>query len=67
MSSQLTSLAMVLPHSTVAFSRMVPWLCAKLECATIGSIDVRIGPSRVGGVRHRQIGLQGDFSFVTLR
>ena len=38
----------------------------RFECATIGSVDVRIGPSRVGSVRHRQVGLQGDFGFETL-
>src|SRR5262245_48607391 len=32
---------------------------AKLECTRVGAIDVRIGPPCVGGVRHRQIGLQG--------
>src|SRR5262249_12279847 len=31
---------------------------AKLECTTVGAIDVRIGPPGVGSVRHRQIGLQ---------
>src|SRR5712672_4624501 len=39
---------------------------AKLECATVGPIDVRIGPSCGGDVRHRQAGLQGDFGFETL-
>src|SRR4029077_20297793 len=35
---------------------------AKLECTTVGAIDVRIGPPGVGSVRHRQIGLQCDFT-----
>ena len=35
---------------------------AKLERTTVGAVDVRIGPPGVGSVRHRQIGLQCDFS-----
>ena len=40
---------------------------AELECATIGSLDMRVGPSRVGGIGHRQRWIAGRSQSRTLR